>query len=339
MGTQYSKAGVDIAAGDAFVERISAAARRTHGPQVLAGLGGFAAHIALPEGMRQPVLVASTDGVGTKLRVAIDAKRLSTIGIDLVAMCANDLACSDATPLFFLDYFATGKLLPAQHAPIVEGIANGCQAIGCALVGGETAEMPGFYHHGDFDLAGFIVGVVERDQLIDGRNIAPGQSLIGVASSGFHSNGYALVRRVVQQAKLALTDTFPGTDQTVADLLLTPTHLYHPLLTALRGIALHGIAHITGGGMNNIPRIFPNTCAAEIDWSNWELPAPCRFIQQQTGITDAELRTVLNCGVGLVLVVDAEQATAVCAAATNAGFPARPIGRIVPRTDEPLVYV
>ncbi len=343
MSEQYRKAGVNIAAGDAFVERIKVAAQSTHGPQVLGGIGGFAAHVALDLGKyKHPVLVTSTDGVGTKLRVAIEAKRVDTIGQDLVAMCANDLACSGATPLCFLDYFATGKLLPAYHATIIEGIATACRAIGCALVGGETAEMPGMYHGDDFDLAGFVVGLVERDAIINGQTMQPGHAVIGVASSGFHSNGYALIRQTIMQAGLARSAIFPGTDRTVADVLLTPTALYSPLVhTLLTQFALHGIAHITGGGLTgNIPRIVPPTCQVVIDWSHWKLPAPFAFVQQQTNMPDDELRTVLNCGVGLVLMVDAAHAAAICESCAAAGHAAHVIGHVAQRdtSDAAMVY-
>lgn len=339
MSDHYAKAGVDIEAGNQFVKRISAAAQATHGPEVLAGLGGFAAHFALDtHNYTQPTLVSATDGVGTKLRVAIDTGRFEGIGADLVAMCVNDLACSGATPLFFLDYFATGKLHPEQHAGIVESIANACQHVGCALVGGETAEMPGMYHGNDFDLAGFAVGVVERENIITGAAITPGNIVLGIASSGYHSNGYSLVRKVLQDANLAYSDTFPGTEHSVADMLLTPTTLYSPILSLMRETApVLGIAHITGGGLvENLPRILPEHCAATINLNSWDIPTEHAFIQQQTDMSSTELLTVLNAGIGCTVVVDQQYAQRLCDVATKTGHTACPIGEITTRTGQAI---
>ncbi|MBI2343249.1 MAG: phosphoribosylformylglycinamidine cyclo-ligase [Deltaproteobacteria bacterium] len=340
---QYREAGVNIEAGDAFVESIKAIVAKTHTPAVLSNIGGFAAHVAFdPRAYAAPVLVSSTDGVGTKVRVAIDAKKLDTIGIDLVAMCANDLACSGATPLFFLDYFATGRLRPRHHTEIIRGIANACAEIRCALVGGETAEMPGIYQRDDFDLAGFIVGVVDRATLIDGRTIVPGDRLLGVASTGFHSNGYSHLRTVISNAGLSRHAQFPRTDRSVLEQLLAPTALYSPLILALGSrFALHGIAHITGGGLTgNIPRILPAGCAAEIDWSHWELPPPFAFVQEAASMPDDELRRVYNCGVGLVIVCTATEVKAMLAEIAAHGHTARDIGTVVAATDgDPIRYV
>lgn len=335
MSDAYARAGVDIATADQFVEMIAPLAAATTRPEVLSGVGGFAAHVALPMlNYRAPVLVSSTDGVGTKLHVAIETGRLDTIGIDLVAMCVNDIACSGATPLFFLDYFATGKLDPAYHAPIIAGVARACTAVGCALVGGETAEMPGLYRDTEFDLAGFSVGVVERDAILDGKKITPGDTVIGIASTGFHSNGYSLLRKLVREQQLSMRDPFPKMSQSVGDVLLTPTALYSPLVAALQAEALaHGIAHITGGGITgNLPRVLPDACCAVIDWSHWQLPAPFAVVQEWSGMQDDELRTVLNCGVGLIIVCAPANAARVMTAATAAGFGARTIGEIVARS-------
>lgn len=343
MSQAYTAAGVNIDAADRFVERIQRAAKSTLGPHVLAGVGGFAAHLTLPAGMRSPVIVTSTDGVGTKLKVAIDARKYDTIGIDLVAMCVNDIACSGATPLCFLDYFAVGALQPEYHAPIIEGIAAACRTVTCSLVGGETAEMPGLYHGGDFDLAGFVIGVCERDQLLDGRTITPSDILIGVSSTGFHSNGYALIRKVVAEAGLGRRDPFPGTDHSVEDTLLRPTALYSPLTTQWCANGwVKGLAHITGGGLTgNVPRMLPDTCQAVIDWIDWPLPPEFRFIQEQARIADDELRTVLNCGVGLVAACAPAYAEALIADCATHGLTARPIGTIAARPvdAEPIRYV
>ncbi len=340
MSTHYTAAGVDITAGDAFVERIKSAVASTQRPEVLGGIGGFAALFRFdPSRYAKPLLVSSTDGVGTKLRVAIDCRRFDTIGQDLVAMCANDLACSGAEPLFFLDYFATGKLRPMHHAPVIESIARACKTIGCALVGGETAEMPGMYHDEDFDLAGFVVGVVDETTMIDGRTVQPGHVALGVASSGFHSNGYSLVRKVIGQAGLSRDATFPGLEQTVGDVLLTPTHLYSPLVAALQSqVTLRAIAHITGGGLTgNIPRVIPEACQVVIDWSSWERPIPFQFMQRMTNMADEELRTVFNCGIGLAMVLATDQVAAAQRIITQHGFHAWPIGHIAERGTGPAI--
>lgn len=343
MSEQYAKAGVNIETGDAFVEAIKESARRTQGPQVLGGLGGFAAYF-LPDlsEYKEPVLVSSTDGVGTKLRLAIDARRFDTIGIDLVAMCANDLACSGAKPLFFLDYLATGKLKVKRHSKVVNGIASACEKIGCALIGGETAEMPGMYKSNDFDLAGFIVGIADRSKIINGHSVKPGQTLLGVASSGFHSNGYSLVRKIINEAGLGLNDIFPGTNQNVADALLAPTLLYNPLISAWQksSLNIHGIAHITGGGLTgNVPRMLNEKCTAQINWGSWKLLEVFNFMQKSANMSDEELLKVFNCGVGLVAALNNEDLQLAQNTAEKAGFTTFKIGQIVARKDKEIEYV
>lgn len=336
MTTTYKASGVDIAAGDAFVRNIVESARATYRPEVLSGIGGFGALFALDlKKYRQPVLVSSTDGVGTKLRVAIEMECYDGIGQDLVGMCVNDIICSGAEPLFFLDYFATGKLDPKGHAAVVTGIARACGEVRCSLIGGETAEMPGMYHGKDLDLAGFAVGVVERDSIIDGTHIIPGHAVIGVAASGFHSNGYSLIRAVCSQHKLKWEQSVDGVAQSLGEALLTPTRLYPTLVAALRPTtSLLGIAHITGGGITeNLPRILPKNCQAHIAPGAWELPPLMRFIQKTGGIEDAEMRRVFNCGIGLILIVPEKEATATCDRIHQLGDDAWVIGQIAPRPD------
>ncbi|MBI2345484.1 MAG: phosphoribosylformylglycinamidine cyclo-ligase [Deltaproteobacteria bacterium] len=331
MSSRYLAAGVDIDRGDLFVRLIGKTARSTYRPEVLSGIGGFAAHFRLAtDRYREPILVSCTDGVGTKLKIAIECGQPGGIGTDLVAMCVNDLACSGAEPLFFLDYLATGTLRPPFHARVIEGIAAACKTVGCALVGGETAEMPGVYQGDDFDLAGFAVGIVERKELIDGSGIRPGHTIVGVASTGFHSNGYSLLRKLCADHGLSWNTQLPDTDQTIGEALLSPTALYSPLVQAL--VARHriaGIAHITGGGLTaNIPRILPAGCQALIDWSHWELPPAMAYFAKLGGLSDDELRTVFNCGVGLVLVVPAADAEKSCGSCRKHGFHAISIGTI-----------
>lgn len=304
----YEESGVSIEAGDEFVDRISRVTKQTYRSEVISGVGGFGALFALSSGKyREPILVSSTDGVGTKLKLAIDLKKFDTVGQDLVAMCVNDICCSGAEPLFFLDYFATGKLKPADHLPIVEGIANACKEVNCSLIGGETAEMPGMYHGDDLDLAGFSVGVVERASIIDGSNISIGDTIIGVFSSGFHSNGYSLVRALCDDHKLDLKSPMPGDNITLGDRLLTPTILYPNLVTGLmRDFKIKGVAHITGGGLTgNVPRILPESSQARINLASWERPALFRYFQELGRIEEEEMLKVFNCGIGLVIVVGA----------------------------------
>ena len=299
----YRDAGVDIDAGDALVDDIQALVRPTLRPEVIGGLGGFGALTRLPAKYRNPVLVSGTDGVGTKLRLAIQAKRYEGLGIDLVAMCVNDILVSGAEPLFFLDYYATGKLDRKVAATVIGSIAEGCRQAGCALVGGETAEMPGMYRKGDFDLAGFSVGVVEETGIIDGRRIAPGDVLIALPSSGPHSNGYSLIRKVLGRSRQKLSRRFDG--RTLGEALLAPTRIYvKPVLDLLSRTSIKGMAHITGGGITeNLPRILPKRCVARVVLSSWKRPAVFDWIQEQGGIEDAEMRRTFNCGVGFILVV------------------------------------
>ena len=312
-GLTYAQAGVDIDAGNALVERIKPAAAATRRPGTMAGLGGFGALFDLKAaGYSDPILVAATDGVGTKLRIAIDTGLYDTIGVDLVAMCVNDLVCQGAEPLFFLDYFATGKLDIDQAARIVEGIARACSATGCALVGGETAEMPGMYHRGDFDLAGFAVGAMERGQDLP-AGVAEGDVLLGLASDGVHSNGYSFVRKVVELSGLGWDAPCPFGPGTLGQALLTPTRLYvRPALAAIRAGGVHGLAHITGGGVTeNPPRVLPEGLACEIDLSAWTLPPVFRWLRDVAGIGQAELLKTFNCGIGMVLVVAEGRAGAI----------------------------
>ena len=329
-GLTYADAGVDIDAGNALVERIKPAAKRTDRPGVMAGLGGFGALFDLKAaGFDDPILVAATDGVGTKLRVAIESGQLATVGIDLVAMCVNDLVCQGAEPLFFLDYFATGKLDPAEAATVIEGIAAGCVEAGAALVGGETAEMPGMYAKGDFDLAGFAVGAMSRDASLP-RDVAAGDVLLGLASSGVHSNGYSLVRRVVERAGLAWDAPCPFGDDgvTLAEALLAPTRVYvKSALEAIRTGGVHGLAHITGGGLTeNLPRVLPDGIGAEIDLDAWTLPPVFAWLRDTASIAEAEMLKTFNCGIGLIVVVAPEAADAVSAALTKAGETVTRIG-------------
>ncbi len=311
-GITYAEAGVDIDAGNALVERIKPAARRTARPGVMSGLGGFGALFDLKDaGYADPILVAATDGVGTKLRIAIDTGLVDGVGIDLVAMCVNDLVCQGAEPLFFLDYFATGKLETDIAARIVEGIADGCAASGCALIGGETAEMPGMYPPGDFDLAGFAVGAMERGAALP-AGVAPGDVLLGLASDGVHSNGYSLVRRLVGMSGLDWESDCPWGPGSLGAALLTPTRLYvKPALAAVRAGGVRALAHITGGGLTeNLPRVLPEDLGAEIDLDAWGLPGVFGWMAQVGGMAEAELLKTFNCGIGMILAVRADRADA-----------------------------
>ena len=299
----YRDAGVDIDAGDALVERIKPFAKRTMRAGVLAGIGGFGALFEVPKGYTEPVLVSGTDGVGTKLKLAFELRRHDTIGIDLVAMCVNDVLVQGAEPLFFLDYFATGKLDVDTAAQVVKGIAAGCERAGCALIGGETAEMPGMYTPGEYDLAGFAVGVVEKSKIIDGSTIAPGDVVLGLASDGAHSNGYSLIRRILARAEVDLDTKLDGA--ALADLVLAPTRIYvKPVLALLREMPVKGLAHITGGGLTeNIPRVLREDLTARIDRGAWALPALFAWLREQGNVADDEMLRVFNCGIGMVLVV------------------------------------
>jgi phosphoribosylformylglycinamidine cyclo-ligase len=330
-GLTYAEAGVDIDAGNALVERIKPAAKRTARAGTMAGLGGFGALFDLKAaGYSDPILVAATDGVGTKLRIAIDTGNVATIGIDLVAMCVNDLVCQGAEPLLFLDYFATGKLDVAQAAAIIEGIADGCAASGCALVGGETAEMPGMYHGGDFDLAGFAVGAMERGSDLP-SGVMEGDVLLGLASSGVHSNGYSLVRKVMHLAGLGWDAPAPFADATVGAALLTPTKLYvKPALAAIRAGGVHALAHITGGGLTeNLPRVFPEGLGCTIDLGSWRLPPVFRWLAQTAGIAEPELLKTFNAGIGMVAIVAADRADALAALLAAEGETVTRIGTVM----------
>ncbi|GGH40283.1 phosphoribosylformylglycinamidine cyclo-ligase [Cribrihabitans marinus] len=309
-GMTYAEAGVDIDAGNALVDRIKPAARRTARPGVMSGLGGFGALFDLKgAGYDDPVLVAATDGVGTKLRIAIDTGHVDGVGIDLVAMCVNDLVCQGAEPLFFLDYFATGKLDTESAAQVIEGIAEGCARSGCALIGGETAEMPGMYPDGDFDLAGFAVGAMERGAALP-ESVSEGDVLLGLASDGVHSNGYSLVRRLVEVSGLGWDADCPWGDGGLGAALLTPTRLYvKPALAAIREGGVHGLAHITGGGLTeNLPRVLPEGLGAAIDLNAWDLPGVFRWMAETGGIAEAEMLKTFNCGIGMVVVCAADRA-------------------------------
>ena len=335
-GITYADAGVDIDAGNALVDRIKPAAKRTQRPGTMSGLGGFGALFDLKgAGYNDPVLVAATDGVGTKLRIAIDTGYFDGVGIDLVAMCVNDLVCQGAEPLFFLDYFATGKLDTDQAATVIEGIAEGCVQSGTALIGGETAEMPGMYPVGDFDLAGFAVGAMERGQDLP-ADVQVGDVLLGLGSNGVHSNGYSLVRKLVEMSGLGWEAACPWSDKTLGQELLTPTRLYvKQALAAVRAGGVHALAHITGGGLTeNLPRVLPEDMGATIDLDTWTLPAVFAWMRELGGMNDAEMLKTFNCGIGMILVVSADEAEALEALLTEQGEAVFRIGTV---TDQPGV--
>lgn len=299
----YKDAGVDIDAGNALVENIKGAVKRTNRPEVMGGLGGFGSVCQLPTGYKEPVLVAGTDGVGTKLRLAIDLAKHDTVGIDLVAMCVNDLIVQGAEPLFFLDYYATAKLDVKVASSVVEGIAEGCIQSGCALVGGETAEMPGMYHKGDYDIAGFCVGVAEKSRLIDGTKVASGDQLIALGASGPHSNGFSLIRKVLEVNSTVPKELLDG--KAISDHLLEPTKIYvKSVLALLKEVEVHALSHITGGGFwENIPRVLPETAQAVINGESWQWPSIFNWLQDKGNITTHEMYRTFNCGVGMVIVV------------------------------------
>lgn len=308
----YRDAGVDIDAGDSLVEKIKPYAKRTMRPEVLGDLGGFGALVEISQKYRQPVLVSGTDGVGTKLKLAFDWNKHDTIGIDLVAMSVNDILVQGAEPLFFLDYFACGKLDVERAASVIKGIAAGCEQSGCALIGGETAEMPGMYPDGEYDLAGFAVGVVEKDQIITGRDIVAGDVILGLASNGIHSNGYSLVRKIIDHAQPNL-DAELTPSQTLREAFLAPTRLYvKPILAALKQFTIKGMAHITGGGITeNVPRILPDNTVANINTDSWSLPKLFQWLQQAGQVQMQEMYRTFNCGIGMVIMVDAKEATTI----------------------------
>jgi phosphoribosylformylglycinamidine cyclo-ligase len=328
----YRHAGVDIEAGDEAVRRIAPLARSTFRPEVLGDIGAFAGFVKLPAGYREPVLVSSTDGVGTKLKVAFMADRHDTVGIDLVAMGVNDLLVHGAEPLFFLDYIGCARLEPARIEAIVAGVVEGCRQAGCALVGGETAELPDLYAAGEYDLAGFAVGVVEQSGVIDGRHVAPGDRILGLASSGLHSNGYSLARRIVFEVlRLDVDAMLPGTGASVADELLTPTRIYARAARALLGeVEVRAMAHVTGGGITgNLPRVLPAGCRAVVSRSAWSVPAVFATLREAGRVADAEMFRTFNMGIGYVVVVSPERADQAAATLRRAGETVHALGEIV----------
>lgn len=326
----YKDAGVDIHAGNELVERIKGDVKRTRRPEVMGGLGGFGALCALPTKYKEPILVSGTDGVGTKLRLAIDLKKHDTIGQDLVAMCVNDLIVQGAEPLFFLDYYATGKLDVDVAASVIKGIADGCEMSGCALVGGETAEMPRMYHEGDYDLAGFCVGVVEKSEVIDGTAVKTGDTLIALGSSGAHSNGYSLIRKVLEVSGANPADLLEG--KSLSEHLLAPTKIYvKSILQLIKQTEVHSIAHLTGGGFwENIPRVLPDNTKAVIDESSWQWPAIFNWLQEKGNISRYEMYRTFNCGVGMVIALPEKEVETALALLEQAGEKAWVIGKIAP---------
>lgn len=324
----YKDAGVDIDAGNELVDRIKAVAKRTRRPEVMAGLGGFGAMFELPKGYDEPVLVSGTDGVGTKLKLAMDTQQHGTIGIDLVAMCVNDLIVGGAEPLFFLDYYATGKLSVDIAEQVVDGIGKGCELSGCSLVGGETAEMPGMYEGEDYDLAGFCVGIVEKTNIIDGSKVNKGDKLIGIASSGPHSNGYSLIRKIIEVSQADLGESIG--DTTLAKALMEPTRIYvKPLLKLFQKIDVHALSHITGGGLTeNIPRVLPDSAKAVIDCNSWEMPPVFNWLQRNGNVESHEMMRTFNCGVGMVICVAEEDVDAAIALLNAEGESAFIVGEI-----------
>ncbi|GAL08484.1 phosphoribosylformylglycinamidine cyclo-ligase [Photobacterium aphoticum] len=324
----YKDAGVDIDAGNALVDRIKGVVKRTHRPEVMGGIGGFGALCSLPTKYKEPVLVSGTDGVGTKLRLAMDLNKHDTIGIDLVAMCVNDLIVQGGEPLFFLDYYATGKLDVDTAAAVVAGIGEGCVQAGCALIGGETAEMPGMYHGEDYDVAGFCVGVVEKADIIDGSKVSAGDALIAVASSGPHSNGFSLIRKIIEVSQADLNQELEG--KTLADHLLEPTKIYvKSTLKMMESCDIHAISHITGGGFwENIPRVLPEGTKAVVDGNSWQWPAVFNWLQTAGNVEMYEMYRTFNCGVGLVIALPQEQAEQAIAILKEEGENAWLLGHI-----------
>jgi phosphoribosylformylglycinamidine cyclo-ligase len=329
----YKDAGVDIDAGNELVERIKSVTKKTHRPEVKGNLGGFGALCSIPTKYKQPLLVSGTDGVGTKLRLAMDCNQHSGIGIDLVAMCVNDLIVQGAEPLFFLDYYATGKLNIDVAAEVVSSIGKGCEISGCALIGGETAEMPGMYEGEDYDVAGFCVGVVEADEVIDGSDVKVGDKLIGLASSGPHSNGYSLIRKIIEVGQVDVNESLAG--KKVSEHLLEPTRIYvKSVLKVLETHKINAISHITGGGFwENIPRVLPDNLSAKIDKSSWQWPEIFNFLQETGNVDTREMYRTFNCGVGLVLAVDKEIAGQVVEAFKAQGEDAWELGTVVNKKD------
>ncbi|WP_218081292.1 phosphoribosylformylglycinamidine cyclo-ligase [Anthocerotibacter panamensis] len=336
----YQQAGVNLEGARTFVERIRRHTQATYRAGVMGGIGQFGGLFALPGGYREPVLVSGADGVGTKLKLAFALDRHDTVGIDCVAMNVNDVLCQGAEPLFFLDYIATGQLAVDAMEQVVAGIAIGCQQAGCALLGGETAEMPGFYPEGEYDLAGFCVGIVEREQILDGRRVAPGHQLIALGSSGLHSNGFSLVRKILETQQIALSDVPPALGATVGEVLLTPTRIYvQPILAALRaGLPLDGLAHITGGGLlENLPRAFGAGLSAHIERGSWTAPAVFGWLQQVGGLTQAVLDETFNQGIGMVALVPLQASAAWLEFLAEQNIPAWVIGEVRSGTER-LVF-
>jgi phosphoribosylformylglycinamidine cyclo-ligase len=329
----YRDAGVDIDAGDRLVENIKPLARRTMRPEVLSGIGGFGGLVEISGKYKEPVLVSGTDGVGTKLKLAFELNRHDTVGMDLVAMSVNDILVQGAEPLFFLDYFACGKLDVDTATEVIKGIASGCEQAGCALIGGETAEMPGMYPAGEYDLAGFAVGVVEKSQIITGTDIKPGDAVLGLASSGAHSNGYSLVRKILSRSNTDINALFDG-ERTLADCIMAPTRIYvKSLLALMQNIRIKGMAHITGGGLlENIPRVLPGNTAAVLDGNAWNMPKLFDWLQQEGNIAQQEMYRTFNCGIGMVVIVDRSDVDSALDRLKNSGEDVRVIGEIQPRT-------
>jgi phosphoribosylformylglycinamidine cyclo-ligase len=339
-GLSYRDAGVDIDAGDDLVDRIKPLAKKTMREGVLAGIGGFGALFEVPKRYKEPVLVAGTDGVGTKLRLAFEWNRHETIGQDLVAMSVNDILVQGAEPLFFLDYFACGKLTVDTAATVVGGIAKGCELSGCALIGGETAEMPGMYPPGEYDLAGFAVGAVEKSKIITGATIVPGDAVLAIGSSGAHSNGYSLVRKIIERAGAKPSDDLGG--RPLGDVVMEPTEIYvKPLLKLISEINVKGMAHITGGGLvDNVPRVLPENTQAVLHRDSWQMPELFRWLQMKGGVADAEMVRVFNCGIGMVVIVSPEQIDAAIKSLTAEGLKAWTVGEVVERPkDAPQTIV
>jgi phosphoribosylformylglycinamidine cyclo-ligase len=334
VSLSYRDAGVDIDAGDALVEAIKPFAKRTLREGVMGGLGGFGAMFEISKKYKEPVLVSGTDGVGTKLKLAFELNRHDTVGIDLVAMSVNDILVQGAEPLFFLDYFACGKLDVAIATDVIKGIAQGCEQAGCALIGGETAEMPSMYPAGEYDLAGFAVGAVEKSKIIDGTKIAPGDVILGLASSGVHSNGYSLVRKIIEVSKPDLEGDFHG--RKLSDVLMQPTRIYvKPLLALMDAMEVKGMVHITGGGLvENIPRVLQPGLVAELDSTSWTMPPLFQWLQQHGGVADAEMHRVFNCGIGMTVIVSQENAAAAIAQLKAAGETVYTIGKIRARVGD-----
>jgi phosphoribosylformylglycinamidine cyclo-ligase len=339
-GLSYRDAGVDIDAGDDLVERIKPLAKKTMREGVLAGIGGFGALFEVPKRYKEPVLVSGTDGVGTKLRLAFEWNRHDTIGQDLVAMSVNDILVQGAEPLFFLDYFACGKLTVDMAATVVAGIAHGCELAGCALIGGETAEMPGMYPPGEYDLAGFAVGAVEKSKIITGATIVPGDVVLAIASSGAHSNGYSLVRKIIERAGAKPSDDLGG--RPLGDVVMAPTAIYvKPLLKLISEMNVKGMAHITGGGLvDNVPRVLPENTQAVLHRDSWQMPELFRWLQMKGGVADAEMVRVFNCGIGMVVIVSADQQDSAIQSLNDQGLTAWIVGEVLERPkDAPQTIV